>query len=109
MSDKKATPSELHAQIQYKLIEKLSASEIRFRTLVDSLTDLLFTLDETGSIEFVNRAFEELLGYPKNMLKGTAFITYIHPDDRHHNALRPIVSPSTYPGEVTRHDRTHPL
>ena len=104
MSDKKATPSELHAQIQYKLIERLSASEMRFRTLVDSLNDLLFTLDEKGDIEFVNRAFEEVLGYSKDMLKGTAFITYVHPDDRNHAALLPLISPSTNPGELTRHD-----
>ena len=104
MSQKKATPSELHAQIQYKLIEKLSASELRFRTLVDSLDELLFTLNDQGVIEFVNRAFEEVLGYNKEVLRGTAFVTYIHPDDRAHDHLLPVISPSTHPGELRRHD-----
>ena len=104
MSDDKATASELHAQIQYKLIEKLSASELRFRTLVDSLDDLLFTLDESGNIEFVNRAFTEVLGYRKEDLKNTAFINYIHPNDRTSHALLPITAPTSHSGELTRHD-----
>ena len=40
--------NELHTQIQYSLIEKLSQSERRYRELVDSLREIVFKCDCLG-------------------------------------------------------------
>ncbi|MEO1147072.1 MAG: ATP-binding protein [Cyanobacteria bacterium J06638_22] len=55
--------NELHTQIQYRLIEKLTESERRYRELVESLQEIVFECDRHGQITFINRAWTETLGY----------------------------------------------
>ena len=55
--------NELHTQIQYRLIEKLTESERRYRELVESLQEIVFECDRHGQIIFINRAWTETLGY----------------------------------------------
>lgn len=57
------TNNELHTQIQYRLIEKLTASERRYRELVESLREIVFECDLNGCLIFLNQAWTEILGY----------------------------------------------
>ncbi|MEA5463140.1 PAS domain-containing sensor histidine kinase [Leptothoe sp. PORK10 BA2] len=57
--------NELHTQIQYRLIEKLTESERRYRELVESLREIVFECDRNGCLIFLNKAWTEILGYSK--------------------------------------------
>ena len=56
--------NELHTQIQYCLLEKLTESEQRYRKLVENLREIVFECDRRGCLTFVNHAWTETLGYP---------------------------------------------
>lgn len=61
--------------------EILKESETKYRLLVESSTDMLFTVDLKGNFLFTNKAFKKALGYsPKEMRKINGF-TLVHPDD----------------------------
>ncbi|MEM0980928.1 MAG: ATP-binding protein [Cyanobacteria bacterium P01_H01_bin.58] len=55
--------NELHTQIQYCLIEKLTESERRYRELVENLHEVVFECDQEGNLTFVNQAWTKTLGY----------------------------------------------
>ena len=57
------TPNEIHTQIQYRLIEKLEASERRYRLMVENLQEIVFTINEQGEFTFLNSAWHKTLGY----------------------------------------------
>ncbi|WDD36475.1 PAS domain-containing protein (plasmid) [Nostoc sp. UHCC 0926] len=75
--------NELHTQIQYSLIEKLSQSERRYRELVDSLREIVFKCDRLGNLNFLNRAWTNTLGYAIADVIGSALGNFIDLDDRH--------------------------
>ncbi len=77
---------ELNAQIQYKLIEELSASEKRYRELVESVREVVFRCESTGEISFLNRAWTEILGYSIDEALGKSLADFIHSDDRKRGA-----------------------
>ncbi|MGH1396613.1 MAG: PAS domain-containing sensor histidine kinase [Trichormus sp.] len=80
MSDFK---NELHTQIQYSLIEKLSESERRYRELVDSLREIVFKCDRLGNVKFLNKAWTNTLGYPIADVIGSPLSNFIDLDDQH--------------------------
>jgi PAS domain S-box-containing protein len=64
--------NDIQAQIHYRLVEELSASEKRYRYLVQHLHEVVFELDEEGHLTFINKAWEKLIGYPvENSLKSS--------------------------------------
>ncbi|MBS2038942.1 PAS domain S-box protein [bacterium] len=60
--------------------EALARSEEKFRGLVESLDDLLFSSDREGRITFINRAVASFSWRPEQLL-GTPLLQVIHPDD----------------------------
>jgi PAS domain S-box-containing protein len=60
----------------------LQASEERYRTLVETLRDVVFTLDVRGTITYISPAIEPLSGFTPDELIGKRFDEFIHPDDR---------------------------
>jgi diguanylate cyclase (GGDEF)-like protein/PAS domain S-box-containing protein len=48
----------------------LRASETRFRTLVETASDAILTVDEQGRILFANRAAERIFGHPVGSMLG---------------------------------------
>jgi len=73
--------NELHTQIQYRLIEKLSESERRYRELVESLREIVFKCDQSGCFTFLNRAWTETLGYSTAESLDRPITFFLHPDD----------------------------
>jgi len=77
--------NELNTQIQYRLIEKLTESEQRYRALVENLREIVFECDgealssedHIGRLTFVNRAWETTLGYTRDFTIGKTIETFV--------------------------------
>jgi PAS domain S-box-containing protein len=61
-------------------VELLSASEERFRSLVETIPDIVYKVDAKGHFSFINTAIVQL-GYEPNELLGKHFSILLHPDD----------------------------
>ena len=61
--------------------EVLRESEKKHRLLVESSTDMLFTVDLKGNFLFVNQAFEKSLKYSKKEMKRINGFALVHPED----------------------------
>ena len=61
--------------------EALRDSEIRYRTLVDGVRDIIFALTPEGTIVSLNPAFETITGWPRGEWLGKAFEQLVHPED----------------------------
>ena len=67
---------------EHKIVEKaLKRSEEKYRTLVENLNDVIFTLDNAGRIIYVSPVVEQLLGYKPKEVIGEDFAAFIHPED----------------------------
>ncbi len=75
------TQNELHTQIQYRLIEKLTESERRYRELVESLREIVFECDRQSHLTFINKAWTEVLGYAVEDSKGRKLEDFIDQSD----------------------------
>jgi len=64
-----------------KLSQDLEKSEFEHRTLVESLNDLIFSVDLDGKFIFINKAFEKLFKYPMDVMKKINSFSYAHSDD----------------------------
>ena len=52
---------------------RLDANEARYRIVTDSASDAIITVDETGTILFINQTVEKIFGYGKEELIGEKF------------------------------------
>ncbi|MEL6381454.1 MAG: PAS domain S-box protein [Cyanobacteria bacterium J06626_18] len=73
--------NELHTQIQYRLLEKLTESERRYRELVENLREIVSECNPEGYLSFVNRAWPETLGYPATEVIGKRLSDFVNPED----------------------------
>ncbi len=67
---------------QVQMEEELRQNEKRFRMIAQSSSDMIHLSDTDGTLLFVNRATETLLGYPAEELIGSQILNLVHPDDR---------------------------
>ncbi|MBP7542513.1 MAG: PAS domain S-box protein [Ignavibacteriaceae bacterium] len=65
-----------------KLKLMLRESELRYRLIVDSANDIIYTTSPKGDFTYVNPKGEFLSGYTTEELIGKNYIELIHPDDR---------------------------
>jgi len=61
--------------------EALQASEERYRTLVDTASDVIYTLGLDASLTSLNPAFEKITGWKREDWLGKNFAPLVHPDD----------------------------
>jgi PAS domain S-box-containing protein len=59
----------------------LRESEERYRDLVDTARDVIFTLSADGKIKTLNPAFESITGWSRSEWVGRDFGPLVHPDD----------------------------
>lgn len=71
--------SELNKKLS-RSIEQLSASEERFRGLVQTIPDIVYKVDQNGSFTFINDAIQRL-GYHQSELIGRHFSDIIYDED----------------------------
>ena len=67
--------------------EALDASEVRYRTVVDTLKEVVFQMNEFGHWTSLNPAWTEITGFDAKEVLGTLFLEYIHHDDRQRNSF----------------------
>ncbi len=61
----------------------LRASEQRYRDLVDTARDVIYTLSLEGHMRSLNPAFESITGWSRSEWLGKPFAPLVHPDDLH--------------------------
>jgi PAS domain S-box-containing protein len=62
--------------------EELRKNEARFRTLADSLPQLVWTTLPDGTLDYFNNRWEEELGIKLNAASGGGFHAFLYPADR---------------------------
>jgi diguanylate cyclase (GGDEF)-like protein/PAS domain S-box-containing protein len=68
------------------LYSEVQKREKQYRSVFNSLKEVVFQTDEQGRWTFLNPAWTEISGYTLKESLGTCFLDYIHPDDRQYNA-----------------------
>jgi PAS domain S-box-containing protein len=71
----------------------LRDSEARYRTVVDSVKEVVFQTDTTGLWTFLNRSWTEITGFEAWETLGKSFLDFVHPEDRTRNVelFRPLI------------------
>jgi PAS domain S-box-containing protein len=65
--------------------EALDASEVKYRSVVENIKEVIFQLDEFGNWTFLNPAWSVVTGFDVGLTLGTFFLEYVHQEDRQHN------------------------
>jgi len=81
-SEDEVLRTDLHIQAAYRLTEALVASEKKTGRRIDLLSEVVFETDGEGVIRFLNRAWQEILGYSLESSLGTTLQDYVIPEDR---------------------------
>jgi PAS domain S-box-containing protein len=61
--------------------EELRRSEERYRSLIESAVDAIFTVEPDGTVTSLNPAFEAITGWACSDWMGKKFLGLLHPDD----------------------------
>lgn len=61
--------------------EAVAASEAKYRLIADNMTDLVGLMDAHGLIRYASPSHFAVLGYQPEVLIGTTFADYLHPED----------------------------
>src|SRR4030095_724050 len=70
-------------RFRVKRLKALRESENRFRTLAETASDAIITIDDSSTIVFVNQAAESVFGYTREELLGTK-LTRLMPEYLRH-------------------------
>ena len=62
--------------------DKLRVSELRYKTLIDNMIDVVFTADKELNITSINLASQRVFEYSSEEARGLNFYSLIHKDDR---------------------------
>jgi PAS domain S-box-containing protein len=62
--------------------DTLRASEARYRTLIEVIPQITWTLTPDGTMNYMNQRWREYSGQPHEALLGTGWMQVVHPDDR---------------------------
>ncbi len=65
-----------------RLEHEAHENEIRYRSVVENIREVLYRLDAEGRITYFNPAWSRLTGFPLEEAIGRPFIEFVHPDDR---------------------------
>ncbi|MGO9308471.1 MAG: PAS domain-containing protein [Spirochaetia bacterium] len=68
--------------LKTQLQEQLDRMDVLYRGLVENSPDLVYVLDASAKLLFINDTVETLLGYSKRDLIGKELIDLVHPEDR---------------------------
>jgi PAS domain S-box-containing protein len=71
----------------------LESSQVRYRSVVENIKEVIFQTDAQGRWTFLNPAWTDVTGFAVKETLGTLFADYIHPEDRerHREVLEQII------------------
>ncbi|MDO9036431.1 MAG: PAS domain S-box protein, partial [Methanoregula sp.] len=61
--------------------ETLRVSEEKYRSLVENINDVIYSLDEKGVITYISPVIEKISGYPPSQITGHPFTGFIRKED----------------------------
>ncbi|HLH52559.1 MAG TPA: ATP-binding protein, partial [Verrucomicrobiae bacterium] len=70
---------------QKRSAEALDASEVKYRSMVENIKEVIFQMNEFGHWTFLNPAWTAVTGFEVQQTIGTFFLEYLHEEDREHN------------------------
>jgi PAS domain S-box-containing protein len=79
----------------------LEDSERRYRHVTENVRDIIFSLDASRTIVFVNSQAERVLGYPRDQILGKRLLDFMAPEAQE-KLLRGGDGPLPTPGELPR-------
>lgn len=77
--DRRLTESRAMVEIS---TEQLSRSEEKYRSIVETTTEIVWEVDSEGVLKFCNPAATEILGYKPEAIVGRKIFELMHPDDK---------------------------
>ncbi|MFN2377370.1 MAG: PAS domain S-box protein [Candidatus Binatia bacterium] len=80
--------------------EALRASEERYRSLVEDMHGVVYTLDRTGNVTYISPAMEQISSYTPDEVMGARFSRFLHPEDLPRLAESFTHSLSGRPGDI---------
>jgi two-component system, cell cycle sensor histidine kinase and response regulator CckA len=84
--------------------QALGASEVKYRTVIENVEEVIFQLDDGGCWTFLNPAWTRITGFSVEEALGRPFAEFVHPEDRaeHRERMLEVIGYSTsfYRGEV---------
>jgi PAS domain S-box-containing protein len=78
----------LETKIQYELVKRIEASEDRYQEIIENLHEMIFILDRSGRLSFVNKAWTKNLGFEEKLSLGRRFEDFFHED---HPQRKPFI------------------
>jgi PAS domain S-box-containing protein len=64
-----------------KAEEELEKSEKRFRALMRDSSDVVYIVNEKGTVEYVSPNVQQILGYFENITEPVSILDFVHPED----------------------------
>jgi PAS domain S-box-containing protein len=61
--------------------KELAESQARYRSLVENINDVIFSLDTGGTVTYISPAIRSLSGFAPDEIVGRSFEAFIHSDD----------------------------
>lgn len=62
--------------------EPLRDHDMRYREMIESVNEVVFSTDASLCFTFLNKAWERYTGHPVGTAIGQSLLAYLHPDDR---------------------------
>lgn len=58
-------------------LESLRASELKYRNLVENINDVIYEIDQSGTIKFISSSIEKILEYTAEEIIGKNFVQFV--------------------------------
>ena len=68
---------------KHRMELRLRESEEKYRSLIESLKDMVMSSDENGIVTYISPQVKEITGYDESEVVGKNFGVFIYPDDIH--------------------------
>ena len=82
------TPLLLRRDYQYRETKELlmqekelKESEVKYHNLVESISDVIYTIDSSGVLTYISPVVKNTLGYEPDELIGRQFLEFVHKED----------------------------
>lgn len=96
---------------QKKSENALRKSEEKFRSLVENINDILFSVNLKGEFTYVSPVIEQISHFSQSEILGTHFANFVHPDDLHllEKGFKDTLAGVLYPSEFRVIDKDNSI